>query len=118
MRVEPFLADTFSRRSRSFWRRVSRRCVWANSTEIVLTPICGVQIPSWSSTLTGTDPLLLIRIDPASAHGFVVSWGDQPPIIAKVFNIAVRENGNFLGCRPSCQHRRTRCRGAAPHAYR
>jgi hypothetical protein len=41
MRVEPFLADTFSRRSRSFWRRISRRCVWANSTEIVLTPICG-----------------------------------------------------------------------------
>jgi hypothetical protein len=30
-----------SRRSRSFWRRVSKRCVWANSGAIVLTGICG-----------------------------------------------------------------------------
>jgi hypothetical protein len=30
------------------------------------------------STLTGTDPLLLTGIDPASAHVFVVIRPDQP----------------------------------------
>ena len=28
--------------------------------------------------LTGTDPLLLMERDPASAHEFVVRWPDQP----------------------------------------
>jgi hypothetical protein len=41
-----------------------------------------------TSTLTGTDPLLLIRIDPASAHGFVVSRADQP--------IPDLRSGNFM----------------------
>jgi hypothetical protein len=40
-----------------------------------------------ASTLTGTDPLLLIRIDPSSAHGFGVSWADQP--------IPDRPSGNY-----------------------
>jgi hypothetical protein len=31
-----------------------------------------------ASTLTGTDPLLLTGIDPASAHVFVVIRPDQP----------------------------------------
>jgi transposase-like protein len=30
------------------------------------------------STLTGTNPVLLMELDPASAHGFVTSWLDQP----------------------------------------
>jgi site-specific recombinase XerD len=29
------------------------------------------------SALTGTDPVLLMELDPASAHGFVTNWSDQ-----------------------------------------
>jgi hypothetical protein len=36
------------------------------------------RILSISSTLTGTNPVLLMELDPASAHGFVTSWLDQP----------------------------------------
>src|SRR5208282_1239649 len=32
----------------------------------------------YASALTGTDPLLLMETDPASAHEFVISWPDRP----------------------------------------
>jgi hypothetical protein len=35
-------------------------------------------LPHEASTLTGTNPVLLMELDPASAHGFVTSWLDQP----------------------------------------
>ena len=41
------------------------------------TPLIGTfqgRVPA----LTGTDPGLLIEMDPASAHEFVVGWPDQP----------------------------------------
>src|ERR1700726_2766360 len=65
-----------SRRSRSCYKRVSKRCVWANSGAIVLTAICAHQVPTWSLFPLVRNLGALRGLDTIASAGIAAAIGD------------------------------------------